>query len=495
MPVESKHPSYTGHIRDWEACRDVYHGQSAVKKRDDGKRYLPPTVGQIIDGMRGKSELGAQHYAAYLERALLSGFFADAVDFFLGLLWHRPPVFDLQPTLEAVFGEGKPATSDGENLMQLLRRMHVEQMVTGRLGLLADMPAEESSTPAPYLELYPTESIINWDDGARQLARRSLNLVVLDESGYVLRPSLDWELENRYRVLVLGNPAANEPAGVYRFAVVKQGGALDPGALQEPPTLRGRALDELPFVFCGTKGTTTCVDDAPFMALAHMVIALFRLDADWRQQLHVQGQDTLLTVGAEDDEVVSVGAGAHINIKNPKGKGEFIGVSGAGLGEMRQAIEMDRSLAAKKAGEMQADTSKAKESGEALVERTGKKGTSILDIANTSAEALQRILRIVAKWMGAGDAEIAKITVTPNRRFGSAKLVTKDMAELVQAYVLGAPITLQSIHEYNVQHGYTTLTWDELIAAKRSEAELLADLLPMPAPAPGEEDEDEEAAE
>jgi hypothetical protein len=494
MPVESKHPSYTGHIRDWEACRDVYHGQSAVKARDGGKRYLPPTMGMILDGMRGREDVGAKNYATYLERAKLDGFFADAIDFFLGLLWHAPPVFDLQPTLEAVFGKGQPATSDGENLTQLLRRMHVEQMVTGRLGLLADMPAEESSTPTPYIELYPTESIINWDDGARQLARRSLNLVVIDESGYVLRPSLDWEMEKRYRVLVLGSPLENEEKAVYRFAVVKEGGALDPTALQKP-ALRGRPLEELPFVFCGTKGTTTCVDDPPFLALVNSVIAVYQQYADYRQSLHVQGQDTLVTIGAEKDEVVSVGAGAHINISNPKGDAKFIGISADGLGEVRQAIENERMQAAKKAGEMLADNSKQRESGEALVERGGKKGASILDIANTSAEALQRILRIVAKWMGAGEAEVNKITVTPNRKFGTPKLVVKDLLEMVQAYVLNAPITLQSIHEHNVAHGGSTLTWDELIAAKRSEVELLADLLPMPAPAPGEEDEDEEAAE
>jgi hypothetical protein len=483
MAVESKHPSYTLHQRDWEACRDVYHGQSAVKARDGGKRYLSPTTGQVIDGMVLPTQQGWQNYAAYRDRALLSGFFADAVDTFLGMLWHRPPVLELGP-LEAFFGEDRPATSDGETLMQLLRRIHVEQMVTGRLGLLADMPAAEAARPTPYIEMYSAEAIINWDDGARELARRTLNLVVLDESGYVRGPSLEWSAQERYRLLALGDVTLNESEGLYRVAVVEQGGSFDPSALTEP-TLWGKPLTEVPFVFCGTKSTTTQVDDPPFLALAQAVIALYRMDADYRQYLHMQGQETLLTIGAAEDEVSAVGAGAHINIANPKGSGMFIGVSGAGLGEMRQALENDRATAAKKAGELLSDNSKQRESGEALAYRVGSKSASILDIAHTSAEALQRMLRLMARWMGSDPAAVETIKVIPNERFASPHLVTKDMSDLVQAYVLGAPITLESIHEYNVQHGYTTLTWEEMIAAKRSEAEQLADLLPMPAPSPG----------
>src|SRR6185295_10872376 len=116
------------------------------------------------------------------------------------------------------------------------------------------------------------------------------------------------------------------------------------------------------------------------------VLALYRMDADYRQCLHMQGQETLVTIAADDGEVSSVGAGAHINIKNPNGKAEFIGLSGAGLGEMRQAIENEMSRCAKKAGELLADQSKQVQSGEAIALSTGRKGTKLIDIALTAAE-------------------------------------------------------------------------------------------------------------
>lgn len=491
MAVESRHPCFDSHIADWEACRDVYHGQSAVRSRDQGVRYLPPTTGQVIDGAYdGHDTRGWKNYCAYRNRALLGGFFSDAVDMYMGMLWHRPTTFELGP-LESVFGDGKPATSAGESLAQLLRRMHAEALVTARHGLFADMPEAEASTPQPYIELYQTEQIINWDDGARQLARRMLNLVVLDESGSVRDANLSWTWKKQYRVLWLGQLAANEAKGAYGNAVFDGGEPFDPSRVFNP-VARNKPLDEIPFVFVGTKSITTQVDDPPLMALAWATLALYRMDADYRQHIHMQGQDTLVTSGAADGEVSSVGAGAHLGMQNPDAKAYFIGINGQGLGETRQAIQNDQTLCAKKAGEMLADNSKQRESGDALVERTGRKGASLVDIADTCAAGLERMLRIIAKWLGHSPAQCETIKVIPNKKFGTPKVVPGEMKQLVEAYVLGAPITLQSIHQYNVDHGYTTLTWDEMIEAKRSEMEMLAELLPMPAPT-GEEDEEDGA--
>lgn len=480
MPVESRHPDYQGHIRDWEACRDVYDGQTAVRARELGHRYLPPTTGQWLDGMGNEQMPGQRAYAAYRDRALLSGFFADAMDTFMGMLWHRPPTLELGP-LEQYFGDGKPATADGRTLMQLLRCIHAEQLTIGRCGLLGDLPAVEATTPAPYIELYTAESIINWNDGVRVLARRMLNLVVLDECGPIMRESLDWEHRQQYRVLALGPVPTLEESGVYQVAVVRQAGALDTSAL-EAPTVFGKTLDEIPFVFVGAKSITTAIDQPPFIALAHSVLALWRMDADYRLSLHLNVGDTLMTKCADKDEVTSVGPGAHINIANPKGDAKFIGMSGNGLGEMRQALENEQVRCAKRAGEMLAENSKARESADAQAHRTGVKGTRLIDIALTAADGLQKMLRILARWLGASDAEAEKIVVTPNKEWASMQFASKTLMELVQAYVLGAPITLESIHAYNVQHGYTTLTWDEMVAAKRDEAELISDLLPMPPP-------------
>jgi hypothetical protein len=490
MAVNSHHPSYDARIADWQACRDVYEGQSAVVCRDGGKRYLPPTTGQLID-MRERPEIGRANYEAYRDRALLSGFLSDAIDMFLGLLWHRPTVFELGP-LESVFGENRPATGQGESLAQLLRRMHVEVMTTGRLGLLGDLPAEESQSPTPYIELYETEQIVNWNDGARELGRAKLNLVVLDESAAEMQPDLSWAPKCYHRVLWLGTLAGLESSGAYSVARFENNEAFDPSRAEQP-NVRRRALDEIPFVFVSTKSLTTRIEPPPLISLARAVLALYRMDADYRQHIHMCGQDTLFTRGMSEEQVKSVGAGAHIHSDGPDADAKFIGINSAGLAETRQAIENDRTLCAKKAGELLADNSAQRESGDALTLRTGRKGASLVDVAQMCAEGLQRMLRILAKWLGASPAEVETIKVIPNTKFGTPVFKSAEMKALVEAYVLGAPITLKSIHEWSVAHGYTTLTWDEMIAEKRSEAELLGDLMPMPAPDPSNDDGGDDA--
>jgi hypothetical protein len=488
MAVNSHHPSYDARLKDWQACRDVYEGQSAVVCREDGKRYLPPTTGQLID-MKERPDIGQKNYCAYRDRALLSGFFSDAIDMFMGLLWHRPTMFELGP-LESIFGENRPATGTGESLAQLLRRMHVEAMTTGRLGLLGDLPAEESATPQPYIELYETEQIVNWNDGVRELGRAKLNLVVLDESASEMQLDLSWQPKCYHRVLWLGSLAGLESSGSYSVARFEGTEAFDPSKALRPAVLQ-RPLDEIPFVFVSTKSLTMRIEPPPLISLARAVLALYRMDADYRQHIHSCGQDTLVTSGAAEDEVKSVGAGAHIPLANPDAKAYFIGINSQGLAETRQAIENDRVLCQKKAGELLADNSKQRQSGDALAEMTGRKGASLMDIALMCAEGLQRMLRILAKWLGASPTEIETIKVIPNTKFGTPTFASAEMKALVEAYVLGAPITLKSIHEYNVAHGYTNLTWDDMIAEKRDEAELLADLMPMPPPAPNDGEGDD----
>lgn len=502
MKVNTKHPNFEYYLADWEACRDTYRGETAVKRRNKGHRYLPPTTGMWLDGMQNDQQQGWKNYRAYLTRALLAPFVQDAVDMLLGMLWHRVGTIELGP-LEATWGKDRPATPNGQTLMQLWRRIHVQQLVTGRVGALIDLPGQTLAKPQPYVELYNSEKIINWDEGSVELRKNALNLVVLDESTQV-RDVFEWKPVDIYRVLFLGDLRANEPAGEYRAAVVRSddsdGLEMSPERVEQlvggatGPNIYKRGLQEIPFVFIGSKALGAEIDDPPLLGLVRSVLALFRMDADYRQFLHMQGQDTLVTIGAEDGEVTSLGAGAHINLSNPKADAKMIGVDSKGLEEMRAAIENDRAMAAKKAGELLSDNSKARESGDALTQRVGARSASLKQIAQVAAEGLQEVLRITARWMGHGEGVVEKIIVTPNEEFAQRSIDTKSIKELVETYLLGGPITLEQIYRYQMSQGLTDVPWEDFIAAKRTEAEALSDLMPS-GPTEGDEEEDDDQDE
>ena len=135
MAIDSKHPLYIEFSDDWTTMRDTYAGERIVKEA--GAKYLSPTSGMQEDGMTNALASGSLAYTAYKKRAYYPDIVSDAVEAMLGVMHHKPPVIELPPQMESML---ESATQDNESLSMLLRRINEEQLTTGRLGLLADLP-------------------------------------------------------------------------------------------------------------------------------------------------------------------------------------------------------------------------------------------------------------------------------------------------------------------------------------------------------------------
>ncbi len=227
MAIQTRHPLYVHRIQEWIKMRDTYAGEEAVKARR--QVYLPPTQGMVLDGF-GRSapntlnpdgsitltynshlQKGDVSYQAYLTRAVFHDFVSEAVELMLGLLHQKDATIELPASMEPM---RELATTRGESLQMLLRRINEQQLVTGRVGLLADLPSGPSLTPTPYIATYLERTIINWDDGSGDDdLLTSLNMVVLDESSLQRQgDGFDWKTVNKYRVLLLGDLYQNEPS-------------------------------------------------------------------------------------------------------------------------------------------------------------------------------------------------------------------------------------------------------------------------------------------
>jgi len=454
MAINSKHPQYALFFDDWIVMRDTYRGERVVKEK--GELYLPATAGMHQDGM-GSEELGRKRYDAYRKRAVFHDFVSDAVEAMMGLLHSKPPAIELPPALEDL---RENATPHGESLEALLRRINEEQLVTGRVGLLLDMPENPDPTrPLPHIAVYTAENIINWDDGEIDYELPSLNLVVLDESEYVRLQDFEWEYKNKYRVLVKGAVDENEPRGkgVYRQGLFEGTDLNFTEAGLIEPNIRGNTLDIVPFVFINTKDILPKPDDPPLLGLASLTLAIYRGEADYRQNLFMQGQDTLVVIGGNDDDETRTGAGAKIAVPIG-GDAKYIGVSSQGLPEQRQGLENDKAAARNKAGQLIDTRSREKESGDALLIRVAAQTATLNTIAKTGAAGLERLLRIAARWVGA-DPE--QVSVTPNLDFAQQPFTSRELVELMTAKSLGAPLSTESIHEILVDKGFTQKDYEE----------------------------------
>lgn len=479
--LDAKHPEYVCLTPDWLQMRHTYAGQRTVKAH--GACYLPPSSGMQQDGMDCGGK-GAKSYHAYLTRALFHGFVKEAIATGMGMLWNKPSKYEIPTEMDYLL---QKASCTGGGLEQLHRSVNRQQFITGRLGLLTDLSTDERvlGTPRAYISLYTAESIINWDAGfPGDSTMEIVNLVVLNESGpRRVVGGFNWEMLQQYRVLTLGDPEKNESKGVYKFGQFTNNGsgsAMFDASKLRVGDARGKLFDHIPFVFVNANSTESTPCEPPLLGLSDLCLAIYRLEADYRQALFLQTQDTLFTKGFNDDKdrAIRTGAGSRIHSPQKDGDAKFIGVNSEGLPELRTALENDIKRASSKAGEMMDASSRARESGDALEIRIGSKTATLNEIALNGGEGMLHALRDVARWMGLAQSKIDAIKVKPNYEFSSAQFNAMDFKALVEAKLLGGPISFESIHKWSSDRGGpgSDLSFEQMMEAINSES-MLSDVL------------------
>ena len=451
MSLKQVHPEYSNALQSWVEMRDFYKGQAAVKAK--GITYLPPTSGMKLDGM-GAGEDGLANYTNYLARAVFPDYVKEGVEALIGLLHQHDAKIELPPRMEYL---RKKASINGESLAMLMRKINEEQLVTGRIGVLVDLPADPDPTnPEPFMSLYAAESITNWDNGDTDVGVNNLRMVVLNESKYMKEGDFQWVWRDRFRVLKLDGDKYVQKLFDGDNYVAEELAA---------PMLRGTTLQEIPFVFINSKDLLALPDIPPLEGLGQNCLTIYRGEADYRQNLHMQGQDTLVTVGGirnanalpGEPDAVRVGAGSRLDVELG-GDAKFIGVSSMGLSEQRNCIENDRKRAEFKAGQLIGNESNKNESGNAMLARLAAQTANLTQIATTCGEGIERSLKQIAVWMG---EDPSKVKVTPNTEFTNAASNAQELVYLMTARGLGAPLSMQSIHTNLKEKGYTSLDYED----------------------------------
>lgn len=459
---------------------DAYEGEQAVK--DARTKYLPATPAQIVDGLGvdscGHPKDGEAAYLNYLARAVFPDFYTEGIKTLVGIMNEKPAKIIVPPEMEPLL---ERITVDREDVHTLLRSIHFEVLKCGRAGTLVDLPklTAPGETHEPYVSLYNTMRIVNWDEGQFHEGDNRLNMLVLDESGPRRKDDFTWENCEEYLVLALGSV---DPTAPQNFVYTLQRGTA-PEDLSEPvtPKLYGNTLSEIPFTFIGPVDLDSNPDQPPLLGLARICFTLYRAEADYRYSLFMTGQDTLVISGrikkpaqevlAGSEETIRVGAGAVIHVEE-NGRAEYIGVSGSGLSEQRQAIQADREMAAVRTGQLLAPGKMSLESGEALKTRVAAQTATLSSVAIASAKALERTLRFIAKWKG---LDPSKVKVEPNLEFSNYHISTQDFVQLITAKKLGFPLSMEAMHEYARERGITRFSFEEeLERIRKDPQELLA---------------------
>jgi hypothetical protein len=182
------------------------------------------------------------------------------------------------------------ATRTGDPIEVLYRRVIAELLTTGRVVLLADMPENATSGDLPYIAFYEAERLINWS--------RERDFFVLDETRLV-RNGFVWWPARRYRVLDI-SPNGQYQVSIYDFITRSDNQWAEEASEATLPQQRGGAtFSEIPLVVVGALDAAVEIGEIPLLGVGHAAIASYRLDADYRHQLYMSGQDTLIISGIE----------------------------------------------------------------------------------------------------------------------------------------------------------------------------------------------------
>jgi hypothetical protein len=415
MPIDSTHPSYDNLLSRWLRCRHCYEGEDTVK--DQGVLYLPKLSKKQTD----------DEYQGFKDRADFFDATQRTVQGLVGVAVRKEPKIELPSGLSDLVD------------LQLIKLALREMFITGRLGVLVDMPTDGSG--APYLNLYTAEEIINWrtdDDG-------NLLWVVLSESVYEQEDDDPYKLVavQQYRELTIDSPTVAEdeqpgPVGyIQRVWRATADGKSFEIVDEVQPIKQGSPLDEIPFFLGGVDGLGAEPTLPPILPLANANISLYRKQADYNHGLHYTALPTPYVTGYQqvaENETLSVGSGTAWLIPNPEAKVGMLEFEGHGLDDSLKAIELlekrlavlgARLLEGQRVGVEAAETARIRQAGE----------VAAVSAVVTSTEA---ILKAAAEFAVEWSTVSGTVEIKLNQDFLDVRLSSADLAELVKAWQSGA---------------------------------------------------------
>lgn len=400
--VKTRHPDLTPErLADWCLMRHTMQGQRAVKR--EGVRYLP-----MPSGFKGMPDGGQEAYEkAYKLRAIVPELLAPSVAAMIGIIHGKETQIVVPDGLSAIW---ENADGEGMSLEAYHRRITRYLLWLGRYGVLTTAPAEGGE---PFLAGYAGDSIINWDR----------DFFVMDESGK-RREGFEWKDNPKFRVLELVN-------GLY-VSTVYEGESLDTITKSEPVALGDGRLNFVPFYVGNARDVVPAVETPPLIGIANAIINSYQLSADWRWQLFMSGQETLVAINGEAPKTVGAGV-VHQMMGNDTMTPDlkYVSPTCSGIEAHEAAIEKQKEAAVMAGARMFEQEKSSQESGEARKLRFASETANLMSVSQVSAALLERGLKAAARMKGLDEKDIV---VVPPKDLLDSTMSPADFAALFSVY-------------------------------------------------------------
>jgi len=438
MPVQTHHPDYDAHKKEWTDMDAALAGEAAIKANAEN---LPKPSGMVE--AEKQSEANRYLYQNYTQRAQYEHWVRDSLRSMVGLVSRLQPEIELPEGLVAM---EENATDDGFGLRQLFLRLVRQSISHGRAPILVNVDDDGE----PYITVYRAQSAINWKLGS-QKGRRDLILAVLMEAREKDdADEFSHETETVFRVFLMRDGVCYTRVEDDAGTVIEQERPL--GTTDSGGQL-ARGLEYIPIIYCGSTDNSPDVDEIPLLSMARAALKSYQLSADYFTALHQTSHPQPWVSGLDEGKDLSVTGPSAAWDLGPNGSCGYLEFQGAGIDAVRQAMT-DQKNAALEAGAKVMDVS-GTESGDARRARQDDQHATLHSIVVTVAEAIEQALRYAAEWTGRDPAKV-KFTVKPE--FVIPAIDPQVLAQLQQA-VLAGGVSWESYWTYLTlgklpEHGY-----------------------------------------
>lgn len=389
MPVTTVHPEVTRRQAQGQRCRDTNEGEDAVKAA--GVQYLPRL-----------SKQSSAEYEAYKGRALWYGATSRTVQGLSGAVMRKDPKLVVPDAMQAQLDDitltGTPATTFIKDLLN-------EVLITGRAGVLIDMPppevVDEQGMSRPYWVIYQAEQITNWKLTTVGGVPKLTMVVLLEQVESPGEDEFEQVCVPQYRVLSL------DESGIYTVRLfqqlVKQGSRTNEfvQVSELTPVFRGTPLTSIPFCCLGPCTLDACPEKPPLLDLVNVNLSHYRSSADLEHGTHFTALPTPYITGVPKETTVAIGSATAWVLEDPNARCGMLEFTGQGLGAIEKRCDVKEKQMAILGARMLEQQKLGVEAAETLLMRNAGERSSLQSIAVTLGLGIEKLLKWHAAWIGA----------------------------------------------------------------------------------------------
>lgn len=404
MPINSTHPDYPEYKKVAEFVETFQKGEVAIKKA--GEKLVP----------RLSDQTDAE-YKAYVDRAPIFSVVPRTVSSLISAAFQKEPFFSLPEKLEYLRDD---CTNTGVPLLTFAMKVLKELLVTGRAGILVDMPEAGGK---PFFVSYDGDDIRNWGgEGENQF-------IVIENSTLTANPEDKFDLveEQGFMELVLedGEYAVNiwteDDKGDYSIKETKQ------------PLRFGRPLDFIPFAPINSYGSDLSITEPVMLPLAQISHKHLLAACDYALALHVACcPSVMIYADVDKEEFGSFKIGPSATHILPSGsKAEWLEFTGQGIEPLQQALDRYENMMAALGARLLMGHNSSSEKATGVKSRDAISVSVLTSVLVALETALNKALKWAAYW-GAADESEAYCKI--NKELVVTNIDSNTINALVTAY-------------------------------------------------------------